>query len=123
MPPSNRATISRFPQASNPKLDLVTICHSRGRSLFVLKHLLVEVFRLDWAAFGYILGEKSGLAWFDEIVPANWLEASDVKRGRSRLNFSEIGKLLGVPHSQRTVPTRGESSIFLPQTLALPQLH
>src|SRR5580658_10388468 len=40
---------------------LVTICHSRGRLLFVLKHLLVEVFRLDWTAFGYIIGEKSGL--------------------------------------------------------------
>jgi hypothetical protein len=36
---------------------------------------------------------ETRLAWFDEIVPAYWLVASDVKRGRSRLNFSEIGKL------------------------------
>jgi len=33
------------------------------------------------------------LAWFDKIVPAYWLVASDVKAGRHSLNFSEIGKL------------------------------
>lgn len=36
---------------------------------------------------------ETHLAWFDQIVPAYWLVASDVKRGRSRLNFSEISKL------------------------------
>jgi hypothetical protein len=36
---------------------------------------------------------ETHLSWFDEIVPANWLVAHDVERGRSRLNFSEIGKL------------------------------
>jgi len=36
---------------------------------------------------------ETKLAWFDEIVPAYWLVASDVRDGRRRLNFSEIGKL------------------------------
>ncbi|HUJ73109.1 MAG TPA: heme-binding domain-containing protein [Verrucomicrobiae bacterium] len=36
---------------------------------------------------------ETQLAWFDEIVPAYWLVASDVKNARSRLNFSEIAKL------------------------------
>jgi hypothetical protein len=36
---------------------------------------------------------KTRLAWFDEMVPAYWLVASDVKEGRRKLNFSEIGNL------------------------------
>jgi hypothetical protein len=36
---------------------------------------------------------ETRLAWFDEIVPAYWLVAGDVKNARSHLNFSEIGKL------------------------------
>jgi hypothetical protein len=36
---------------------------------------------------------ETKLAWFDEIAPAYWLVASDVKAGRRRLNFSEIGAL------------------------------
>jgi hypothetical protein len=36
---------------------------------------------------------ETRLAWFDEIVPAYWLVARDVERGRSRLNFSDIGRL------------------------------
>jgi Haem-binding domain/Cytochrome P460 len=36
---------------------------------------------------------ETRLLWFDKIVPVYWLVASDVDRGRSRLNFSEIGKL------------------------------
>ncbi len=36
---------------------------------------------------------ETSLAWFDQIVPAYWLVASDVKAGRARLNFSEIGAL------------------------------
>lgn len=36
---------------------------------------------------------ETRLAWFDQIVPAYWLVASDVKDGRSHLNFSELGKL------------------------------
>ena len=36
---------------------------------------------------------ETRLAWFDEIAPAYWLVASDVKAGRRRLNFSEIGTL------------------------------
>ncbi len=36
---------------------------------------------------------ETRLAWFDEIVPAYWLVASDVKAGRRRLNFSDIGTL------------------------------
>jgi hypothetical protein len=31
------------------------------------------------------------LAWFDEIVPAYWLVAHDVKEARAHLNFSELG--------------------------------
>ena len=34
---------------------------------------------------------ETRLAWFDRIVPAYWLVASDVRQARSRLNFSEIG--------------------------------
>jgi len=36
---------------------------------------------------------ETRLIWFDKIVPAYWLVASDVKAGRRVLNFSEIGKL------------------------------
>jgi hypothetical protein len=36
---------------------------------------------------------ETTLSWFDEPVPAYWLVARDVKEGRKRLNFSEIGKL------------------------------
>jgi hypothetical protein len=36
---------------------------------------------------------QTKLAWFDEIVPAYWLVADDVKDARGRLNFSEIGNL------------------------------
>jgi Haem-binding domain/Cytochrome P460 len=31
------------------------------------------------------------LSWFDEIVPAYWLVAHDVKQARKHLNFSELG--------------------------------
>jgi mono/diheme cytochrome c family protein len=31
------------------------------------------------------------LSWFDEIVPAYWLVAHDVKEARKQLNFSELG--------------------------------
>jgi hypothetical protein len=34
---------------------------------------------------------QTKLAWFDQIVPAYWLVASDVKQARMHLNFSEIG--------------------------------
>lgn len=36
---------------------------------------------------------ETRLAWFDQIVPGYWLVARDVAAARSRLNFSEIGKL------------------------------
>jgi len=36
---------------------------------------------------------ETTLSWFDEPAPAYWLVAKDVKQGRKRLNFSEIGKL------------------------------
>lgn len=36
---------------------------------------------------------ETKLPWYDKIAPALWLVASDVKRGRAHLNFSEIGKL------------------------------
>lgn len=36
---------------------------------------------------------ETKLVWFDEVVPAYWLVANDVKDGRRKLNFSEIGKL------------------------------
>ncbi len=36
---------------------------------------------------------ETKLAWFDQIVPAYWAVASDVKTARAHLNFSEIGKL------------------------------
>jgi hypothetical protein len=38
-------------------------------------------------------GGGSPLAWFDQIVPAYWAVASDVKTAREHLNFSEIGRL------------------------------
>jgi heme-binding protein/cytochrome P460 len=36
---------------------------------------------------------ETKLPWFDRVVPAYWIAANDVKLGRARLNFSEIGKL------------------------------
>lgn len=36
---------------------------------------------------------ETKLPWFDEVVPAYWVVASDVKEARKHLNFSEIGKL------------------------------
>jgi hypothetical protein len=36
---------------------------------------------------------ETKLLWFDQIVPAYWLVANDVKQGRQHLNFSEIGHL------------------------------
>jgi hypothetical protein len=36
---------------------------------------------------------QTRLPWFDRIVPAYWLVVDDVRRGRARLNFSEIGAL------------------------------
>jgi mono/diheme cytochrome c family protein len=34
---------------------------------------------------------ETRLAWFDQIVPAYWLVAGDVKKARSHLNFSDLG--------------------------------
>jgi hypothetical protein len=34
---------------------------------------------------------ETKLAWFDQVAPAYWLVASDVKKARSHLNFSELG--------------------------------
>jgi Haem-binding domain/Cytochrome P460 len=42
---------------------------------------------------------ETKLAWFDQVVPAYWLVARDVKNGREHLNFSDIGKL---PRAQQT---------------------
>ncbi|HTD95851.1 MAG TPA: heme-binding domain-containing protein [Edaphobacter sp.] len=36
---------------------------------------------------------ETKLSWFDQVVPAYWLVASDVNEARKHLNFSEIGKL------------------------------
>jgi hypothetical protein len=36
---------------------------------------------------------ETKLPWFDKVVPAYWLVASDVKTARAHLNFSEIGRL------------------------------
>jgi len=36
---------------------------------------------------------ETRLWWFDQIAPAYWLVAYDVKTARAHLNFSEIGKL------------------------------
>jgi hypothetical protein len=36
---------------------------------------------------------ETRLPWFDHIVPAYWIAARDVRQGRARLNFSDIGKL------------------------------
>lgn len=36
---------------------------------------------------------ETKLAWFDQIAPAYWMVAKDVKTARAHLNFSEIGKL------------------------------
>jgi hypothetical protein len=33
------------------------------------------------------------LRWFDRIVPAYWLVVKDVREGRARLNFSDLGNL------------------------------
>jgi Haem-binding domain/Cytochrome P460 len=36
---------------------------------------------------------ETKLPWFDQVVPAYWLAASDVNHARQHLNFSEIGEL------------------------------
>lgn len=36
---------------------------------------------------------ETQLPWFDKVVPAYWIVTNDVKEARTRLNFSEIGKL------------------------------
>lgn len=36
---------------------------------------------------------ETKLSWFDQPVPAHWIVARDVKKARSHVNFSEIGKL------------------------------
>jgi mono/diheme cytochrome c family protein len=36
---------------------------------------------------------ETRLSWFDQVAPAYWLVAQDVKEARRHLNFSEIGKL------------------------------
>ncbi len=52
-----------------------------------------EVKRILTAACYDCHSNQTRLAWFDQIVPAYWLVASDVKEARRHLNFSEIGKL------------------------------
>ena len=54
---------------------------------------------------------ETRLAWFDQIVPAYWLVASDVKDGRSHLNFSELGKL--APGQQKAALYEAVSEIQL----------
>ncbi|WP_263381929.1 heme-binding domain-containing protein [Granulicella arctica] len=44
---------------------------------------------------------ETKLPWFDQVVPAYWLVAHDVKTARMHLNFSEIGKL--PPEAQRAM--------------------
>jgi hypothetical protein len=34
---------------------------------------------------------ETRLAWFDQVVPAYWIVASDVKQARAHVNFSELG--------------------------------
>jgi hypothetical protein len=36
---------------------------------------------------------ETQLPWFDHVAPAYWIVARDVKKARTHLNFSEIGKL------------------------------
>ena len=36
---------------------------------------------------------ETKLPWFDKVVPAYWIAATDVKEAREHVNFSEIGKL------------------------------
>jgi hypothetical protein len=44
---------------------------------------------------------ETRLSWFDQPAPAYWMVARDVRMARSRLNFSEIGKL--PPAKQRAM--------------------
>ena len=48
--------------AGKCKAGLRTLCHSKGRSPLVSKHLLTQMFMPDRTAFRYFRGEKSGLA-------------------------------------------------------------
>ena len=54
---------------------------------------------------------ETKLWWFDQLVPAYWLVAKDVKTARQRLNFSEIGKL--PPAQQQAVLFESVSQIEL----------
>jgi hypothetical protein len=54
---------------------------------------------------------ETRLPWFDRIVPAYWIAVRDVKHGRARLNFSQIGKLPGA--QQKAVLFESVSQIEL----------
>jgi hypothetical protein len=43
---------------------------------------------------------ETKLAWFDQIVPAYWLVASDVNNARRHLNFSELATVAEVPQRE-----------------------
>ena len=43
---------------------------------------------------------ETNLSWFDQIVPAYWLVASDVRKARSHLNFSELAAMPAVPQKE-----------------------
>jgi hypothetical protein len=85
VPPSNRATISRLPEASNPKLDWLHSVIAKA----VLFLALTAVWKLSYATNDGLLpiaGEKSGLA-LPEAVPVpltmrNW-KRKKVKKSKA----------------------------------------
>jgi hypothetical protein len=74
---------------------------------------------------------ETRLSWFDQVAPAYWLVAHDVKTARARLNFSELGKL--PPAAQRATLFEAVNQIRLgamplasyrrahPQTAIMPE--
>jgi hypothetical protein len=52
---------------------------------------------------------QTRVPWFDRIVPAYWLVVDDVQRGRTRLNFSEIGRL---PAAQQRAAKGDETPVL-----------
>ncbi len=83
----------------------------------MLKHLLVEVFRLDWTAFGYITREISGLGLFS------------VRQGNIAMLVTELQRQLWRPVIDKT-DLKGEYDFTLewtpepgqggPESLGLP---
>src|SRR5881227_2121433 len=92
VPPSNRATISREPQASNPKPDWLHSVIAKA----VLSLALTAAWKLSYAMKDGLLpiaGEKCGLAWRHHMhyaVSRRWF-ADNKEQGWATCPVTQIG--------------------------------